>query len=292
MADLSDVEQALVGLIAQVLYPAGIPEGPPPASTAGMPCRIFRGFPTAKSLEGDLHAGIVNVSVWPTDVAKNTTRHPADWRVLAVAPPTLTMNVEGNTVTIGGSASAGHNAALIIDGVGYAVQTQANDTPFTIAAALATLVAADRTATSIGPVVSIPGAIHVQARVGTLATSIREVSRELRQFSIVLWCPDPASRDTVAKIVDPALSAVTRLDLPDGCQGHLQPVNHGRPEDGQQKEELYRRTLTFSVEYGITQTRIDPTVVIISTGIASHTTAATTSVSSFGIRIDSTRPQP
>lgn len=74
MADLSDVESSLVTVIAGLLYPNGT--GQP--SSVGIPCKVFAGWPTAAQLDADLVAGVANVSVYPTQIERNTTRYPRD----------------------------------------------------------------------------------------------------------------------------------------------------------------------------------------------------------------------
>ena len=62
-----------------------------------------------------------------------------------------------------------------------------------------------------------------------------------------LWCNTPAIRDAVAAVVDPALSSLTFISLPDGTGGRIR-YERAHPDDRAQKVLLYRRDLVYSVE--------------------------------------------
>ena len=61
MADQSDVEIALVNVVAAALYPDGTDK----FSVPGPDCRIYRGWPNSAALDADLAAGKINVTVFP-----------------------------------------------------------------------------------------------------------------------------------------------------------------------------------------------------------------------------------
>lgn len=61
MADLTDVGNALVGVVADAAYPNGT--GSP--SVGGCDIRVFQGWPDPTQLEQDLKSGKVQVSVFP-----------------------------------------------------------------------------------------------------------------------------------------------------------------------------------------------------------------------------------
>jgi len=243
MADLSDVENALVSIIAQVFYPAGT--GQP--SALGAAVRIYRGWPSKPELEADLRAGAVNVSVYAQNRERVVTRFQNAWRLLTGPPtPTVTFSVSGQTVTIGGTVSVPQNAAVIVNGAaGYSYALQQTDTPTTIA----------------GPVLTVPGAVSLVGRAGTFGTSLRELKRQRRDIQIALWANNPTLRDQVAILLDPALAAMEFIPLADGTAGRLVYVSSPH-DDTVQKEILYRRNLIYSVEYGTTQTRSDAQIIV------------------------------
>ncbi len=165
MADLADIESALVGLIADALYPNGAEA----ASAIGMPARIYRGWPVLGGLDADLAAGVVNISVLavPGQV-RNTTR----WNDPAAdtyASPTITLSVHGQTATVGGIAGAGQLAGLLIDGLAHVYRAAAGDTPGRVAAALAGLIGP--AASVAGASVSIVGARRLSGRVAACGGS-------------------------------------------------------------------------------------------------------------------------
>ena len=107
MADLAEVEQVIVGVIAAALYP----DGTASPSAIGEPVRVYRGWPEPNRLDADLAAGTLNVSVYPQEMEHRTTRYTPDEIDLPRDPPTLTLTVIGDTVTVGGSPCA-CNAAI------------------------------------------------------------------------------------------------------------------------------------------------------------------------------------
>jgi hypothetical protein len=253
MADQSDVENVLVGLIAAALYPNG-PDG---TSVVGPDCRIYRGWPQSASLDTDLAAGTINVTVFAKgEPGKNTTRYAQHWRGLPVTPA-LTVAVTGNTVSFGGIAMPGQVAGILADGHTYAYRIQNSDTPATVAANLAVLARADWTVQQSGTTLSLVGAAHVVGRVVADCPAIKQARRQEQSFRVTCWCPTPATRDTVAIAIDQAIAVLRFIDLPDGTQGRL--LYEGTTEfDQSQDALLYRRDLLYTVEYPTTVTVLQP----------------------------------
>jgi hypothetical protein len=249
VAALSDVENALVSLIVAAAYPGGT--GSPSAVTSAV--AVYRGWPVPSQLDSDLEAGTLNVSVWPGDTESRATRHVGREIELPAAPAGLTLTASNTTVTASGTVSSPLNAAILVDGKkAYVYAVQPGDTLAGIAAGLASLVNIDTPATSTGPVVTIPAAKSLVARVGGFGSTVREVKRQKRQFQVTLWCPDPASRDALGECIESALADVTDLSLPDGTAGRLL-YERSRVSDRAERDGLYRRDLFYSVEYSTTK---------------------------------------
>ncbi len=245
MADQSDVETTLVGLIVAALYPAGT-SGP---SAVGTLARVYRGWPTAAALDADLLAGFINVSVFPVDGGGHTTtRYPETWYPIVAQAPTLTATLSGTTATFGGAGGAGQVAGLMVDGRTYVYRTTSGDTPASVAANLATLARADAIVGLTGASISVPGAGRMLARVVADTGAVQEVRRQVRDFRVSCWCSTPALRDQAAATIYRALAPLHFIALPDGSAGRLTYAG-GNVFDQSQNATLYRRDLVYSVEY-------------------------------------------
>jgi hypothetical protein len=250
MADESQVLDTLVGVISGALYPNGT--GQP--SAAGMPCRVYRGWPNAAQLDKDLAQGISNVSVFARNgVEQVVTRYPREWETLTQPVHTITATVSGTTCTFGGAISTPQNVAVRAPGfdpVVYAVQ--ASDTLSGLASAIQALLSAKGVACSAaGPVLTAPGGFSF-ARIGGAGTAIRELRRQNKSVQVTLWCSSPANRDAVAKVVDTAMAILNFISLPDGSSG-LVRYERTTSDDATQKEVLWRRDLFYWVEYPTTE---------------------------------------
>ena len=142
MADVSDVEMALADNVNASLYP----EGSSQSSIVGVVCRVYRGWPNTATLNTDLSAGIVNVTiVTDNDSGRTTTRYLPEWEYLP-ADPGVPATATGATIAIGGTPVAGDVVGALVDGLAYAYRIQLGDSTALIAANLAQLIQADRVA--------------------------------------------------------------------------------------------------------------------------------------------------
>lgn len=277
MADISDVENALVTLIAQTLYPNGTSA----ASATGIRTAVYAGWPGSADLDSDLRAlskglssGLLHVTVYPSDMERVTTRYLRQWRVVNAPAPTLTVAVSGLIATIGGTVSTPQNVMLMVNGQPYVYAVQASDTLASIATALATLIPG---AISAGAVVTIPATKRLDAgRVGAAGTSILELGRQERVFQIIIWADKPANRAATGALLDAALRDVIRLTMPDSTVATLR-YRGTKENDMLQKAALYRRDLLYTVEYAttatesgtqVTQTQVNVNADVAGTGTA------------------------
>ena len=250
MSDLAEVEAVLVSTIANIAYPNGTAS----PSIAAMPVKIYRGWPIPANLDADLKLKKINISVYPTDTEKRTTKYAPEWITLNVPAPSVKLAASETTLTVSGTPAALQNACAVVNGIASIYPVQVGDTLSSIATGLAALINAGEYATSSGPVITIPAAYSLAGRVGTVGTSILEIRRQKRNFQVTFWCPTPASRDLIASAVDNALADVDFLTLPDGSSGRLL-YERSHVGDQSEKEGLYRRDLFYSVEYATTRTR-------------------------------------
>jgi hypothetical protein len=247
MADLSDVENALVSVIASGIYPNGTSA----PSTIGVGTKIRRGWPVSQQLDLDLAAGLVNITVYPMrNAVRNTTRFERKW----VSQPvfaSLAVSVDGNVVTWSGIPAAGQVTSVLYDLGTYTYAVATNDTLETIAANVAKEIAGS---SSSGPSLTLPtGGPPVIARVGTTATAQMEIRRQEQSFQITLWCPTPAMRDAAGRAIDQILAPVDFLDLADGTSAWLR-YRSERVDDVPSQDNLWRRDMIFTAEFPTVQT--------------------------------------
>ncbi len=260
MADISDVENALVNIAAMALYPNGNPQPgqvrAPSVTTDSV--RIFAGWPKSAQLDADLKAGIVNVSVFPPKGAeKNTTRFPKDWQESIAPVTTVTADVTGNMITIGGTLGGVQYVTVAIGARKvYSYEITSNDDMDSVASNIAALINVDFPATSAGPTITIDTSATVKARVGSTGTSWMELRRQERLFMVSIWAATVEARVRVSRVVDIAFAEIERLTLPDNSSARI--IYHGTTEnDDAQRVTLYRRDLNFTVEYATSKTKKD-----------------------------------
>lgn len=248
MADLSDVSDALVALLAGAVYP----QGTAAPSVIGAGVKIFTGWPLPADLDADLADDLVTISVFPPpNLERVTTRFMTEWHQAAEPVHTIvsTVSASGLLVTLSGAVATPQYVSLIVNDKAYSLAVQAGDSLATLAAGLATLINADTPATSLGAAISIPGAYRLTARVGAPAPLLNEVERTQRSFVITVWAPTPALRTIAGRVARAALASRAFLPLADGSAGALA---YGRTDDMDTNQEsgIYRRDISYWIEYG------------------------------------------
>jgi hypothetical protein len=263
MADQSDVEAALASLVANALYPAGTAVPSP----TGYVCRVYRGYPAAPVLDGDLAEGVVHVSVAGVGAVKNMTRYPRIWQEVTPVPATLIVNVTAYTAVFSGRCAVGQLAGVAVNGAIFAYAVQVSDTPSTVASNLAALLRqAGWLVNYEGSAVTVPAADMFTARVVNGAGALQEIKRQQQDFKIMLWCPDPASRDVIGSMLDISLAAPRFLALADGSFARMRYAG-GETIDSNEDAALYRRELIYSAEYPTTLQQITPAMLFGTTSL-------------------------
>ncbi|HBK05770.1 MAG TPA: hypothetical protein DDZ81_07870 [Acetobacteraceae bacterium] len=267
MADISDVEGAVSDVVTSILYPNGSAQ----ASVVGSLCRIYRGWPTAATLNADLTAGVVNITVnSDNDAGRITTRYLQQWQTRATSPGT-TVGVSGQTLTISGVPAAGDAVGVVIDGVPHAYRVQPGDSVDLIAANLGQAIQATRMANYQGFAVTIPGAHAVSAHVVCDSLASVETRRQEKDIRIACWCPTPSIRDAVGAAIDTELSGMAFLPLPDGTQARVSYRNT-QSYDQSQNALLYRRDLVYTIEYATIDTDMLPSMLFGVSDLGDNTT--------------------
>jgi hypothetical protein len=256
LADLSDVEGALLGALIGLAYPAGLTA----PSILGSPIRLYRGWPITAALTADIAAGTANVSVFAVPGGtRNTTR----WGVqtaITPTPPALTVSVVPPSASFAGTAAAGQLAGILADQVAYIYQVQAEDSPSLVAAALYTLIVPNRPCLVSGATLTVPGAIQFVARTTQAASGVQEWARQEQGFRVSVWCASPSQRDTLCGAIGSAMAQVAYLPLADGTGGRIR-ARATASFDDDRDTSMYRRDLLYDIEYGTTATITQPTML-------------------------------
>lgn len=233
MADISDVAKALQALVQGVRnteFPTGI---------------VLYGWPGSAEIAGAQRAPLV--TVWQrAGHVRNSTRYPVRELYAPEVAPTLTVSRSGDVATFAGTCSPDQIAGVQVGTTAWAVRCGANDTPTTIAAALAALSGGSAT----GPAVTLAGMVN--ARTGRDRTAYRITRQQEVGFSVIVWTPDPIVRDQVASAIDAVLSDVEFLSLGDCISGRLTWAG-SVSIDRAQNSDLYSRQLHYNVDFPTTR---------------------------------------
>src|ERR1022692_3408317 len=136
MADLSDVENAVVSVLLTALYPNGISQ----VSTLGVACRVVRGWPSPAALNADLAAGTVNVTLFPSTIPDEVPDPYFDKLYALTYPTSLVATVTEQSVTISGVVAPNQIVGLLLDGAPFSYAVNAGDTTESIAANFTALI--------------------------------------------------------------------------------------------------------------------------------------------------------
>lgn len=263
MSDISDVLDVLVAQCTSYVYPNGTAN----PSVCGSTVRVYPGWPTSSSLDQDLQAGNVNVSIFPSGPERNTTRYTTRSHVMSIAPATLILSAAGSIVTVGGAIPvpfSPHNMAVLIERKAFIYPIQASDTLTSIATGLASLIAAKYPdTTSSGPVITLPVGVRAQvARVGTTGVTAIEWERQTQRIQITVWAPEPVPRNLVGAAIKAGFSKIAFVTMPDGFGARVKS-NGNVLSDQLEKAKTYRRDLFYDVEYATTAEETTATVVTV-----------------------------
>ncbi|MDE1139971.1 MAG: hypothetical protein PW999_10010 [Paraburkholderia tropica] len=261
MASVEDIMNTLATQISAYVYPSGT--GQP--SVTGKVIKVYPGWPTSSSLDKDLQADNVNVSIFPSGPERNVTRYAPKNNVMSIAAATLTLTANKNVVTVGGtmpSPFTAHNLALLVENQPFIYSVQSTDTLTSIATGLAALIAvAFPGTTSSGPVITLPvNTIPVVARVGTTGVVTTEWERQRQRMQITVWAADPTCRMQVGEAIRAGFSQISFLTMPDGYGARVLSAG-STLSDILEKAKTYRRDLFYDVEYATTVSQTIATVV-------------------------------
>jgi hypothetical protein len=275
MADITDVLTTLASTLTNAFYPNGT-TGQAEPSITGYLTYIYPGWPQSSQLDADMAAlgagtgGRIHVSIFPLPTEQNTTRFAPKQQVMSTVTPTLTltMNAAQTQITVGGSVPTPFslcNMAVLIAGQAFLYAVQPTDTLSTIAAGLATAIAAQYpSASSAGAVISLaPGTYATATRVGTSAQVTTEWERQQVQVQIDVWAADPTGRADTGNVIKTALAQIAFLTMPDGFGARVRYVRSQLVDDAK-NQRVYRRTFIYTVEYATTTTQSVAEIIAIN----------------------------
>lgn len=256
MADITTVLTALAQGLAGALYPNGTSQ--PSAVTA--PCIVFPGWPDTASLDADLAAGKVQISVFPRPgMARIEGRRLDGWVPDPRAAAAMAAAVTDTTVTLSGAGAPGQIAA-VIEG-GYAWTAPATGTPAETAAALALAIQVNRSCTASGATLILPAALNLRARVVAQASESLTIRRQTRSIQVTIWAPTPALRSAVGEALEPWIGETSWLALPDGESARMLYAGESESDEGRQSR-LHRRDLMLTLDYPTVTRRTGPVTAV------------------------------
>ncbi len=263
MADQADVENALVSLVANAIYPNGAAAASAIMGPSGpVTCQVYRGMPNGPTLDTDLARGVMHATVFADATpVRNTTRFPRIWQEVVPVPATLSVSVAGTAASFAGVCAAGQLAGIAVDGATFPYAVQTRDTPPTVASNLAAMLRATGWLVDyVGSTVAVPAARLFGARVVSGGMALQEIKRQEQQFRISLWCGDPGIRDTAAASIDTALATPNFFGLADGSSARISFAG-GATTDKSADAALYRRDLIYVAEYPTTLVAMTPALL-------------------------------
>jgi hypothetical protein len=267
MADISDVEQAVANTISSILYPVGSTQ----SSIVGSLCRIYRGWPNSATLNADLSAGVVNVTVvTDNDSGRTTTRYLPEFQTKSSRVGVVASTFR-QTITISGVPAVGDVVGALIDGTAYAYRIQTGDTPDLVASNLNQLIQTNRLSTVQGSTIIVAKAGSIEARTVSDSISSFESRRQEKDLRVICWCPTPSVRDAVAAAIDLAIDQASFLVLSDETNARVIYKNTAS-YDQAQNALLYRRDLIYTVEYPTVTVLMQPSMLFGASDINNNIT--------------------
>lgn len=261
MADLVDVEDALVALIGGVVYPQGAAY----PSITRAPVRIYRGWPASKALDADLKGvdangkprqPIATITVFSRpNTTENITRYSrTGWVVSTAGAATLLATLYplapgGWEISLDGIPAAGQLVAVLCDGVPYGYVTLPGDDLASVAQALVGVLPA---ATQDGTMVTFSGGV-ARCLVSGLDLGVKRVAQLRTQLTVSFWCPTREVRDALARAVVPVLADTPFMPVPLDVPARLRLMTTVET-DVSEASNLFRRDLVMSTEYDTTTT--------------------------------------
>lgn len=248
MASLQEVMDALVAEVRSAIV------------SVNVPAIVYSGWPTQANLQEVVAKGIQShVSVYSLPGERNTTRFSREMAMARAATVSLSATVSAGAITFDGMVLADHNVAVNINKAQPIVyKVLAGTTLTNVALGVAGAIdaaAIPGVAVSVsGPtvIVSADPPPHVDVLIGGTGTLIQLLRQQEKHFMVTVWAPTPDVREALSEAIDDRLGLMDRLALPDfPGQIRYQSTYEEEPQD---RLQVFRRSLTYSVEWARTVT--------------------------------------
>lgn len=265
--DISDLEIAIVAALGAKLVGPDFRPGGVSASNSidGWPMlKIHRGWPSPTMLDDDLKNGVNTVTVFPVaGMSRLQPTRQRTWYQTSIATPTVTISIAGNVVTIGGVTGLGQVCGVAVGSslknmIGYAHRVTAGDSLSTVAAGLAAIIPG---ASVNGTAITIPSAPVMQVGAVADQKSFQELRHQTQDFLLTVWSPFVPDRDKISSAVDVAMMEIDRIVSLDGISTGPIIYRSSRTIDDHETIELWRRDLTFTIDYPTTTSMTQPSVL-------------------------------
>jgi len=250
MADLSDVETALANIIGAAIYPNGI--GQPSSLPGATSVRIDRGWPVPVTLDADLAAGTVEVTIYsqPGTGAKVYQIQDQTYTIVPVSYG-MTPSVASTVITVAGQPNTGEYLTLVVDGSFVFSQT-GTSTANLLANLLAAVQVDYPSASATSTTITVPFGHSMVVRQGGVATMGKVIHRQRQMVMVCIWAPTDALRTNVAIACDLAIKENIKITLPDTSQAVI-CYSRTNITDDKEKANLYRRDLIYECDYATVQ---------------------------------------
>lgn len=248
MATLDTIYTALTEKCVETVYPQGTAN----PSIVYVDVTIRPGYPDPNRLDVLLQNGLANISIYQlSGMQRNVSRYAQNYINISKNIPTLTLTVDlsVSTVTVNGTVTAGENAIINVNGIGYAYTVLQTDTLNTIASELSNLISGSSV---LNNVITISDAYILTSRVGTSGKVIQELKRQQSIFQIDIKCALISQRRIITKSLENAFAQIFYLSLEDDIDARI-VWKETDYYDQFQKVAFYQSCLKYQIEYATTR---------------------------------------
>lgn len=284
MATVDDVEQTLCQAIAGFMFP-GMAYQPlsqanciapsissPGAPSITIPVVLGVGTPTIEDVDAKINNGISIVSVtqmrgW----SRNTTRFFPQRIKTSMNFATITAALESGVVTFGGIGSPNQIVSVLAGDTYYAYLAGADDTPATIAAAMAAQIPGGQSDGAVLTGFDIKSVNIAPWQTGLFQVGTKEESYQVIIFATPCGDTDATNGYAVRAALGSMVSGLQRLQrpngtytqwigLPDGSQARVR-FDRQQDDDTPKRFGIWRRWIHYRVEYDETIVENWPTLL-------------------------------